>query len=258
VLTTVTDAVGTLTHDVTGAIAPVEAAVQPVLTTVTDTAGTLAKDVAGAIAPVEPAVQPVLTAVSAPTHDVLHPADTEKVSEGLSSAGPVGGTTEPVLASIGSSHSSPATDLLHSVVPDTSIGQAAGPADILLALAPSTDAPIEVPGSATTAPANLVTGASNAATAVHPTAIAGDVIALNDAPTPPAHALFTGSHYTNYGVTLSSDIAVPPQHAASPADTAPVHDTLVPMVADAQKHAPPPPDIVDTTHPIDHLGHAIL
>jgi hypothetical protein len=84
------------------------------------------------------------------------------------------------------------------------------------------------------------------------------VIALNDAPTPPAHALFTGSQYTDYGVTLSSDIAIPPQHAVSPADSASAHDTLVPVVADAQKHAPPPPEIVDTTHPIDHLGHAIL
>jgi hypothetical protein len=29
------------------------------------------------------------------------------------------------------------------------------------------------------------------------------------------------------------------------------------VVADVQQHAPPPP-IVDTTHPIDHLAHAIL
>ena len=55
-----TDTVGTLTHDVVGTIAPVEAAVQPVLTTVTDTVGTLTNDVAGTIAPVEAAVQPVL------------------------------------------------------------------------------------------------------------------------------------------------------------------------------------------------------
>jgi hypothetical protein len=147
---------------------------------------------------------------------------------------------------------------LHSVVPDTSTSQAAGPADTLLALATSTDAPIEVPGSATAAPANVVTGASNAAAVVHPSAIAGDVIALNDAPTPPAHALFNGSQYTDYGVTLSSDIAVPSQPTAPPADPASAHDTLVPVVADAQKQAPPPPDIVDTTHSIDHLGHAML
>jgi hypothetical protein len=171
---------------------------------------------------------------------------------------PVGDTTEPVLASAGVSHSNPTTDLLHPAVADTGAGQAAGPADTLLALATATDAPIELPGSATAAPANVATGASNAAATVHPTAIAGDVIALNDAPAPPAHALFTGSQYTDYGVTLSSDIAVPPQHAVSPADTTSAHDTLVPVVADAQKHAPPPPDIVDTTHSIDHLGHAML
>jgi hypothetical protein len=142
-------------------------------------------------------------------------------------------------------------------MPDTSSGtQTAEPADTLLALATAIDEPIE--GSATTAPANVATDVSNAATAVGPTAIVGDVIALNDAPPPPANALFTGNQYTDYGVTLSSDIAVPPQHAVSPADTTSAHDTLVPVVADAQKHAPPPPDIVDTTHPIDHLGHAIL
>jgi hypothetical protein len=262
VLTTVGDTVGTLTHDVAGTLAPVEAAVPPVLTTVGDTVGTLTHDVAGTLAPVEAAVPPVLTTVgdtvSAPTHDVLHPADTGKVSETLASAVPVGDTTEPVLASAGVSHSNPTTDLLHPAVADTGAGQAAGPADTLLALATATDAPIELPGSATAAPANVATGASNAAATVHPTAIAGDVIALNDAPAPPAHALFTGSQYTDYGVTLSSDIAVPPQHAVSPADTTSAHDTLVPVVADAQKHAPPPPDIVDTTHSIDHLGHAML
>ncbi|HXL63149.1 MAG TPA: hypothetical protein VN959_21190 [Mycobacterium sp.] len=264
VLTTVGDTVGTLTHDVAGTLAPVEAAVPPVLTTVGDTVGTLTHDVAGTLAPVEAAaVQPVLThvtdTVSAPTHDVLHPADTGKVSETLASAVPVGDTTEPVLASAGVSHSNPTTDLLHPAVADTGAGQAAGPADTLLALATATDAPIELPGSATAAPANVATGASNAAAAVHPSAIAGDVIALNDASPSPAHALFTGSQYTDYGVALSSGVSVPPpQHAVSPADTTSAHDTLVPVVADAQKHAPPPPDIVDTTHSIDHLGHAML
>jgi hypothetical protein len=262
VLTTVTDTVATLTHDVAGTSAPVEAAVQPALTTVTDTVATLTHHVAGTSAPVETAVQPVLThvtdTVSVPTHDVLHPADTGKVSETLASAVPVVDTTEPVLASAGVSHSNPTTDLLHPAVADTGAGQAAGSADTLLAFATATDTPIGLPGSATAAPANVVTGASNAAATVHPTAIAGDVIALNDAPAPPAHALFTGSQYTDYGVTLTSDIAVPPQHAVSPTDTTSPHDTLVPVVADAQKHAPPPPDIVDTTHSIDHLGHALL
>jgi hypothetical protein len=81
------------------------------------------------------------------------------------------------------------------------------------------------------------------------------VIALNDAPAP-ENALFTGTQYTDYGVTLSSNIAVPSPQAGSPAETASAHDTLAPVVADAQKDAPPPPDIADTTHAIDQ--HTIL
>jgi hypothetical protein len=141
-------------------------------------------------------------------------------------------------------------------VSDVSTAQVAGPADTLLALATATDAPIEIPGSTTAAPANDV---SNASAAVQPIAIAGDVIALNDAPSAPANALFTGSQYTDYGIKLSSDVAVAPQQAVSPADTASAHDTLVPVVSDVQKHAPAPaPDIVDTTHPIDHLGYGMI
>ncbi len=212
-------------------------------------------------APVVDTTEPVLAttaaAVSHPTSDASHPADTGNVaSHAPANAAPVVDTTELVLTSAGVSHSNPVTDLLQPAVPDTSTGQAPGPADTLLALATATNAPIEVPGSATAAPANVATDVSNAAAAVDPTAIAGDVIALNDAPPPPANALFTGTQYTDYGVTLSSDIAVSPQHAASPADAASAQDTLVPVVADVQQHAPPPPDIVDTTHPTDH--HAIL
>ena len=136
--------------------------------------------------------------------------------------------------------------------------QASGPADTLLALATATDAPIEVPESATAAPANVVTDVSNDAAAVDPTAIAGDVIALNDAPPPPANALFTGTQYTDYGITLSSDIAVPPQDAASPADAASAHDTSVPVVADSRNTRHRLPTSWIRTHPIDHLGHAIL
>jgi hypothetical protein len=238
--------VGSLTHDVAGTIAPVEAAVQPVLTTVTDTVGTLSHDVAGTIAPVEAAVQPVLTTVTDTGNVVSHAA---------ANATPVVDTTEPVLTSAEASHGNPATDLSQPGVPDVSTGQAPGPADTLLALATATDAPIEVPGSTTAA----VTDVSHAAAAVHPIAIAGDVIALNDAPSAPANALFTGSQYTDYGIKLSSDVAVAPQQAVSPADAASAHDTLVPAVADVQKHAPAPtPDIVDTTHPIDHLGHGMI
>jgi hypothetical protein len=173
-----------------------------------------------------PALTTTDAAVSHTTSDVSHPTDT----------GNVASATHP------------------SAAPDTSAGQAPGPADTLLALATATHAPIELPGSATAAPANVATDASNAASAVHPTAIAGDVIALNDAPPPPANALFNGTQYTHYGITLSSDIAVPPQHAVSSADAASAHDTPVPVVADVQKPAPPPPDIVDTTHTIDHVG----
>jgi hypothetical protein len=206
------------------------------------------------LATTAPAVSHV-SHVSHPTSDVSHPADTGNVAiHAPANAAPVVDTSEPVLASAGVSHSNPATHLLQPAVPDVSNGQAPGPADTLLALATATDAPIEVPGSATAAPANVATDVSNAATAVGPTAITGDVIALNDAPPPPAHALFTGNQYTDYGVTLSSDITVSPQHAASPANAASAQDTLVPVVADVQQHAPPP----DTTHPIDHLGHAIL
>jgi hypothetical protein len=223
-LATVSDIAGTLTDDVAGTLAPVEAVVQPVLATVNDIAGTLTDDVAGTLAPVEAVVQPVLATVS-----------------------DIAGT---LTDDVGSTSKSP--------VPDTSTGQAAGPADTLLALATSPDAPIEALGSATAAPANVVTGTSDAAAPVHPTALAGDVIALKDAPTPPAHALFTGNQYTDYGVTLSSDIAFPPQHALSPAETVSAHDTLVSVVTEVQKHVPPPSDIVHTTLPIDHLGHAIL
>lgn len=83
-------------------------------------------------------------------------------------------------------------------------------------------------------------------------AVAGDVIALNDAPPPPADSLFNGTQYTDYGVTLSSDIA-PSQTAVSQADAASAQDVSAPVAVDVQKPAPPPPDIVDNT-PIDHVG----
>jgi hypothetical protein len=164
-----------------------------------------------------------------------------------------------VLTTTAAAPSNPTTDASDPAVPDTSSGSLASePADTLLALATATDAPIEVPESATAAPANVATDVSNDAAVVDPASVANDVIALNDAPPPPANALFTGNQYTDYGVTLSSDIAVPPQDTASPTDAASAHDTSSPAVADVQKQAPPPPDVVDTTHPVDHLGHAIL
>jgi hypothetical protein len=138
---------------------------------------------------------------------------------------------------------------------DTSIGQAPESADILIAPATATDAPTEVAGSATAAPANVATDVSNAP-AVDQTVIAGDVIALDDASPPTANdtnTLFTGTQYTDYGVTLSSDIAVPPQNAVSPTDTASAQDTPAPVVVDVAQPAPPP-DVVETTHPIEDVG----
>jgi hypothetical protein len=227
-------------------------------------------------APVVDSTAPALTttaaAVSHTTSDVSHPTDTGNVASATHpSAAPVVDTTAPALTTTAAAVSHTTSDVSHptdtgnvashtlpSAALDTGTGQAAGPAETLLALATSTDAPTGVPGSATAAPANVATGASNAAASVHSTAITGDVIALHDASPPPAHALFTGTQYTHYGITLSSDTAAPPQHAASPANAASAHDTSVPVVADVQKHALLPPDNVDTSHPIDHLGHAIL
>ena len=213
VLTSVSDTVGTLTHDVVDTLAPVTTAVQPVLTSVSDTVGTLAHDVVDTLAPVTTAVQPVLTTVSDTVGTLAH-----DVADTLA---PVTTAVQPVLTSVSDTVGTLAHDVAGnnaSAVPDTSTGQAAGPADTLLALATSA-APIEAPVSATSTLANVVTDASNAAAVVHPTTLAADAIALNDAPPPPAHALFTGNQYTDYGVTLSTDIAVAPQHAVSQAES---------------------------------------
>jgi hypothetical protein len=222
---------GTLTHDVVGTMATAETDVQPVLANATDS-------------------------LSVPIHDVPHSADSGNVA-GDALGNPVD-ITEPVLGSIAQSHSNAATDSLQPVVADAGSDHSAGVAETLLALATATDAPILISGSAAVGSSNAVTSGSNATAVGHSSAIAGDVIALNDASTPPENALFSGSQYTNYGVALSSDIAVPSQHAGLPADSVSAHDALVPAAADVEKQAPPPPDIVDTTHPIDHLGHAML
>jgi hypothetical protein len=252
-----------LTDHAVASAAPVVDTADPLLAAMTDAASqsttlsqSAASDSAGAhtlgsSAPALDVAEPARATGSGATGDVTQPGNV--ASDALANAAPVVDTTGPVLASAGVSLSNPATDLLQPAMPDTTTGQAPGSADTLLALATATDAPIAVSGSATAA-ANVVTDVSNAPATVEPTAIAGDVIALNDAQLPPANALFTGTQYTDYGVTLSSDIAVPPQHAMSPADAASAQDTLVPVVADVQQHASSPPDIVDTTHPIDHLG----
>jgi len=199
-------------------------------------------------APVADTTEPVLTTTPAvlsdSTSEVSPPADSGNLTSGTlatnASAAPGADITSPVLASTGDSL--PATDLS----PEGSTDQAAGPADTLLALA-TADAPIEVPQAAT-APA------SDAASA-EPIAFEGDVIALDGAEQPPENALFTGTQYTDYGVTLSSNIEIPQQTAAaSSADAASTQDTAVP-IAGSDVHQPAPaPDVVDTTTPIDHLG----
>jgi len=246
VLATASDAVSTLAHDAVGTNAPVEAAVEPVLATASDAVSTLAHDAVGTIAPVEAAVEPVLATASDAVSTLAHDA--------VGAIAPVEAAVQPVLSTVTDTVSVPS----HDVGTDASTGHAPGAADALLALATATDEPIELPASAAVGSPSAVTSGSNAAAVDHPSAITVDVIALNDAPTPPAHALFNGSQYTNYGVALSSDIAAPSQSTAPHSGTELAHDTSVPAVADAQKQTPPPPDIVDTTHSIDHLGHAML
>jgi hypothetical protein len=217
---------GTPSHGVAAAAAPAEAVVQPVLATATDAVGTLSHDVAAATAPVEAVVQPVLAAATDAVGTLSHDATTEPLTETAAiSNDPTNDVSHPASAE--------ASDVSH-------------PADTLLALATATDAPIQLPVSPPTASAQPVPD-------IQPT-VAGDVIALQNAPPLPANALFNGNEYTQYGVTLSSDVASP-QGAASSADAASAQHTSVSAVADVQ-HAPPPPDIVDPAHITDH--HAIL
>jgi hypothetical protein len=239
----VIDAAGPLLADTTGAASP------PTMLSHPTDIGNVASHALANAAPGDTAGPALTTTAAAPSNlisDVSHPADTGNVASHVAAdAAPIADTTAPVLASDGASLSHPATHALQPATPDTSTGQAPESADTLLALATASNAPLEAPASMTAAPANVATGVSNAD---YSAAIAGDAIALKDAPPPAADALFTGNHYTDYGVTLSTDIAVPAQHAVSPTDTASAHDTLVPVAADA--HAPP----MDTTHSIDHLG----
>ena len=245
---------GNVASDTPASAAPVVDTIEPVLTSTAaapshptsdasdpaDT-GNVASDALASAAPVVDAIEPVLTSTAAapshPTSDASDPADTGNVaSDALASVAPVVDTAET-----GAHHNSCRAERSdHRRVTFDSAGyqqrssQASEPADTLLALATATDAPIEVPESATAAPADVATDVSNDAAAVDPAPVAGDVIALNDAPPPPANALFTGNQYTDYGVTLSSDIVVPPQDAASPTDAASAHDTSVPAVADSR------------------------
>jgi hypothetical protein len=226
-LATATDTVGTLSHDVAAAAAPVEAVVQPVLATATDTVGTLNHDVAAAAAPAEAVVQPVLATATDTVGTLSHDAMTEPLTS-------TAAISNDLTSDVSHPDSTGASDVSH-------------PADTLLALATATDAPIQLPVSPPTASAQPVPD-------IQPT-VAADVIALQNAPPPPANALFNGNEYTQYGVTLSSDVAPSPQGASSSADAASAQHTSVSAVADVQ-HAPPPPDTVDPAHITDH--HAIL
>jgi len=227
VLATATDTMGTLSHDVAAAAAPAEAVVQPVLATATDTVGTLNHDVAAAAAPAEAVVQPVLATATATVGTLSHDAMTEPLTS-------TAAISNDLTSDVSHPDSTGASDVSH-------------PADTLLALATATDAPIQLPVSPPTASAQPVPD-------IQPT-VAADVIALQNAPPPPANALFNGNEYTQYGVTLSSDVAPSPQGASSSADAASAQHTSVSAVADVQ-HAPPPPDTVDPAHITDH--HAIL
>ena len=227
VLATATDTAGTMSHEVAAAAAPVEAVVQPVLATATDTVGTLSHDVAAAAAPAEAVVQPVLATATATVGTLSHDAMTEPLTS-------TAAISNDLTSDVSHPDSTGASDVSH-------------PADTLLALATATDAPIQLPVSPPTASAQPVPD-------IQPT-VAADVIALQNAPPPPANALFNGNEYTQYGVTLSSDVAPSPQGAASSADAASAQHTSVSAVADVQ-HAPPPPDTVDPAHITDH--HAIL
>ena len=227
VLATATDTAGTMSHEVAAAAAPVEAVVQPVLATATDTVGTLNHDVAAAAAPAEAVVQPVLATATATVGTLSHDAMTEPLTS-------TAAISNDLTSDVSHPDSTGASDVSH-------------PADTLLALATATDAPIQLPVSPPTASAQPVPD-------IQPT-VAADVIALQNAPPPPANALFNGNEYTQYGVTLSSDVAPSPQGASSSADAASAQHTSVSAVADVQ-HAPPPPDTVDPAHITDH--HAIL
>jgi hypothetical protein len=248
--------------------------VHPVLAAATDTVSTLSHDVAAATAPVEAAVHPALSTatdtVSTPGQDVSHSlADGSVSSDTPASVAPIADVTAPLYASEGSSSGNPAADLLHAAIgdgstSDTSTGSASGPADTLLAAATATHAPIVLPESAAANPASVGTDASHASAATDQTATTGDVIALHDTASPPPNALYTGTQYTQYGVTLSSDTTSPSQHAVSAVDTVSAPDNSAPLVADlqhqSQQQASPPP-IVDTSHLStvhSGLGDAIL
>jgi hypothetical protein len=245
VLASLSDTADSLTKDVTH-LAPLEATTQPVLASLSDTADSLTKDVTH-LAPLEATTQPVLASLS----------DTADTTKDVTSAAAVD-PTGPVIA-MGDSANALTQDVTHSTsdiggsepfatmvtAQVDSSSDVSHQADTLLALATAPEAPIQV--------AQTTTGTT---APVLRTDIAGDVIALNDAP-PPENTLFSGTQYTQYGITLSSG-ATSSQQAVSPADATSDQHTSAPTIADVQPHTPAPADIVDPTHSTDHLAHAIL
>src|SRR3977135_2801818 len=99
---------------------------------------------------VQPIVGPAIIGSTPPLGAVATPT-----KDGAGSIAVEGG--QPALTTV-----TDTVGTLPSAAPDTSAGQAPGPADTLLALATATDGPIEVPGSPTAALAQVATERSTA------------------------------------------------------------------------------------------------
>jgi hypothetical protein len=128
------------------------------------------------------------------------------VSDALADAAPVVETTEPVLTTTPATLSDPTSDVSN--------------------------------------PADTGTVASDALPDAAPVVeAAADVIVLKDEPPPSENALHTGTEYTDYGVNISSDIAVPPQDTASSADVASASDGALPLPEIVDTHQPTEPEL---------------
>jgi hypothetical protein len=235
--------VGDLSHSIAEA-SLAESATQPIVARLGDTVDALAQDVTTA-APFEGATQPFLSTVG-------NTADT--LAQDVTTAAPLEAATQPVDTVTRDAYvATPdfgASESLSTMFSGESLVDVSHEAETLMALASATEAPVQEP--------SIMAAAADTALPILPIDVAGDVIALNDAPTPPANALFAGTQYTQYGITLSSDDAASAQHALSPATAASAQHFSAPALADVQQHAPLPPDIVDPNHSTDHIAHAIL
>jgi hypothetical protein len=177
---------------------------------------------------------------------VSDPAETGTVaSDALADAAPAVETSEPVPTTTAAAVNDPTSDVSDpadtGTVASDALGDAAPVVETIEPAPTTTAAAVSAPTSEVSDPADTGTVASNTLADAAPVdEAAGDVIDLNDEPPPPENALHTGTEYTDYGVNLSSDSAVPPQNTGSSADAASASDT-----------APPPPEIVDTNQPTD-------